>query len=255
MAVYSTAENKKDEYLEQTLRSLQGTVSLDRHRIFLSVNAGTAKTGEIIARYRSILYHVIYNGRNLGTAEAINKAWQFRGPGEHAIKMDDDVVIHHQNWADELEAAVQRDPTIGICGLKRKDCIESPWREDFYKSELYMLPHQPGEPWIIGERVNHVMGTAQLYSSALLELIGYLYQPGLYGFDDVFAAIRCKVAGFHNVFLPHINIDHLDRGDTDYQKWKESHTSEQWTKYQEIAAAYKQGTKHFYYSPFEKEML
>ena len=113
--------------------------------------------------------------------------------------MDNDVVIHQAGWVEKLEACIERDPQIGIIGLKRKDCIESPDRTDFYKSELMMLPHIPGEEWLIVEKVNHVMGTCQMYNSKLIDRIGGLYQmDGLYGFDDSLAAVRCKLAGFYN---------------------------------------------------------
>jgi hypothetical protein len=66
-----------------------------------------------------------------------------------------------------------------------------------------------------------------MYSSKLLEKIGYLYQlGGLYGFDDALASVRAHVAGFSTVFLPHIDIDHIDPGTTEYQQWKESYAGE-----------------------------
>jgi predicted RecA/RadA family phage recombinase len=62
--------------------------------------------------------------------------------------------------------------------LKRKDCWEHPEHEQpDLRSTLFMLPHQSGERWIVGERVFHVMGTCQMYNSAFLDKIGYLYQP------------------------------------------------------------------------------
>lgn len=251
MAVYSTAENKKDVCLVRTLRSLVETVDFSRHRLILSVNGLTDQTAALLLPYHPHIDQLIVNGKNLGTAEAINKAWQFRKPGEHCIKMDDDVVIYEKNWANDLEEAIRRDPLIGIAGLKRKDCWENTEHENpFYRSKLYQLPHQPGEKWMIAEQVNHVMGTCQLYSDALLQKIGYLYQPKLYGFDDSFAALRCQLAGFKNVFIPHIEIDHIDPGDTPYQKWKEGHASECWEKYHQIVAEYKNGTRSIYYNPF-----
>jgi hypothetical protein len=114
-----------------------------------------------------------------------------------------------------------------------------------------MLPHKPGEKWIVGEIVNHVMGTCQGYSPTLLDKIGYLYQPRLYGFDDALAAARCKVAGFLSVFLPHIEIDHIDPGDTAYQGWKEKVAGEDMAEYNRIVNGYFDGSIPIYYNPFE----
>ncbi len=261
MAVYSTAENKKDEYLEKTLYSLYRSVNFKVHRLILSVNAKTDLTENIIQAYKDVgvISEVIYNDSNIGTAEAINKAWRLGVPEENKLKMDDDVVIHQEGWLDLLEEAIRRDPEIGIVGCKRKDCDESPDSKiPQYKSELYMLPHQKGERWIIGEKVQHVMGTCQLYSAALLEKIGYLWQMGQYGFDDSIAAVRCKLAGFKSVFIPSIEIDHIDPGGTEYTKWKEEVSGEKlrWmpgtniTEYGQVLNDYHFGRKSIYYNPF-----
>lgn len=249
MAVYDTAENQRTKYTRETLACLADTVNLDRHRVVIVNNASCPETVELFRKYPRFDY--IHIDRNIGTAAAINQAWLGRRPGENAVKMDNDVVIHQSDWADVLEDAIRLDTKIGICGLKRKDCQEEPSRTDWAHSEIYMLPHQPGERWIVVEEVAHVMGTCQMYSAALLEKIGYLYQPRLYGFDDSLAAVRCRVAGFKSVFLPCIEIDHIDPGDTPYQKWKERHAGEDMATYHEIVRQYRQGRRPIYFNPFE----
>jgi len=261
MAVWDTVENKRTRYTHETLHNLLNTVDFNAHRLIISDNGSCDETLDLYKRFflhfiEKYPYNnklrIIHNGKNLGTAEAINKAWRLREPGENAIKMDNDVVIHQSGWVDDLEFAIVLDSKLGIVGLKRKDCWENPEHKDpFYKSELKMLPHVPGCSWVVIEKVNHVMGTCQMYSSALLDKIGYLQQPSLYGFDDSWAAARCQVAGFYNAFLPHINIDHIDTGGTDYQKWKEHHASQQWKEYHEVLGQWRNGTRSVYYNPFK----
>lgn len=254
MAIYSTEENGKDEYLDKTLQSLKDTVDFSKHRLQVSVNAFTNITENLIRnKYRGIIDVTHWNKENLGTAEAINKIWRLRSKGENAIKMDDDVVIHTPDWLYLMEEAIRRDSNIGQIGLKRRDCGESPWNQDpFYKSELKMLYHQPGEKWITVEKVNHVMGTCVMHSAALLNKVGYLYQPKLYGFDDSFMSLRSRLSGFYNAFLTAVDIEHIDRGDTRYQKWKEDHANECWKAYHETIAEYKSGKRPLYYNPFEE---
>lgn len=257
MAIYSTEQNGKDKYLAQTLKSLFKTVDFKKHRIMLSVNARTSQTDHLIKIYSDIISEVIYNETNLGTAEAINLVWRKRLPNEHAVKMDDDIVITETGWLDQLEEAVRRDPTIGQIGLKRKDCIESPDRNegDFYKSTLKMLPHEGGEPWIVVEQVNHVMGSCVLHSVDLLHKVGYLYQMpnNKYGFDYALMSVRSQIAGFKNVFLPHIRIDHIDPGDTPYQKWKQENAGQRMSEYNNTKNAYFRGIRPIYYNPFQYE--
>jgi len=217
MAVYDTVMNKRTWMTEKTLLSLRDTVDWERHILFVVDNGSCPETHAIYKFLREHFYFkVLYNGENLGTAKAINRAWRFRQPGEHCVKMDNDVVIHQAGWVDLMEEVFQRDPTIGICGLKRKDLAEAPWADGDMKSTLHMLPHMDDQSWIVVEEVKGVIGTCQAYSSALLDRIGYLVQPGVYGFDDSLSAVRARIAGFRSVFLPSIEIDHVDPGGDAY---------------------------------------
>jgi len=248
MAVYSTEENNKDKCLEETLSSLRRTVNFYKHRLMLSVNSQTSKTKNIIDHFSGMVDEVIYNDGNIGTAKAINKVWALRNSKEHCIKMDDDIVINNQCWLDELENAIDKDPLIGQIGLKRKDCWEYPGHENAdFKSELIMLPHTGGHEWQIVEKVKHVIGSCVLHNYALLDKIGYLYQPSLYGYDDVIMSHRTHLAGFYSCFLPHINIDHIDDGQTPYQDWKHKHSGEVTQQVIILVHEMYNGTKPIYY--------
>ncbi len=268
MVTYDTEQNGRTDFTKKTIESLEKTVNWDKHRLIVVDNGSCRETISFLRQLDKIAkwhlegnagnigihiprFSAIFIDKNIGTAEAINFGWQYRKPGEHCIKIDNDVVIHQPRWADEMEEAIRRMPSIGQIGLKRKDLIESPDRSDFYKSELMMLPHAPGESWIIAEKCNHIMGTCVMHSSALLDKVGYLKQPGIYGFDDSFMSLRSQLAGFCNVFLPHIPIDHIDPGNTPYQKWKEAHAAEHWQQYQKDVLDYRTGVKSIYYNPFE----
>lgn len=254
MAVYDTAENQRTKYTLETLRSIDRTVDLNKHRMFVIDNNSCEETKELLDIWKQshLTGTLITNETNLGTAEAINLAWKQRQPGEHCIKMDNDVVIHTKGWVEELEYVVNTDPTIGQAGLKRVDCWENPDHvSDFYKSKLRFLKNEKPERWFVVEEVKHVMGTCVLHSSALLDKVGYLNQPGVYGFDDSFMSLRSRVAGFTNVFVPHIRIEHIDTGDTPYQKWKELEASSKWTDYNYFVTGYSEGTISPYYNPYE----
>lgn len=248
MCVYSTPENKKDDCLLQTLLSLTETVDFSKHRLILSVNCYTETTLQILNQFKPILHKVIFNDTNLGTAEGINKAWAFREKGEHLLKMDDDITHQYRGWLDELENAIRLDPNIGLVACKRKDLRQCPQEEsEWFKSELIMLPHVAGERWVICERTADIMGSCVLHNCALIDKIGGLFQFGQYGFDDSLMAVRSRVAGFYNCFLPHIPIEHIDKGDTEYQKTKEKMASESWTKFQQLAHAYETGVESLYH--------
>lgn len=256
MAVYDTAENHRTKLTSQTLQCLFDTVDFTKHRLIISDNGSCSETQELYQqlskrRFKGTAPMVIYNNQNLGTAEAINKAWYYRKPGEHAIKIDNDVLIHSTSWADELEEAIARDPQIGIIGLKRKDIIQCTAHPDAnFRSQLIQLPHKTGERWIIVERTADIIGTCTLFNSALLDKVGYSYQPGLYGYEDVLFCHRSHLAGFYNCFLPHIHIDHIDPGNTPYQHWKEKHSGKHTAAMIAVFKQYLSNPKAIYYDPF-----
>jgi GT2 family glycosyltransferase len=295
MAVYDTKANNRNGFTVQTLRSLEGSVNWNKHRLIVIDNGSCVHTKSILTKHSGwyFPFETITLPENIGTARAINKAWRVRNPGEHCIKMDNDVVIHQAGWLDTLEECIARDPTIGIIGLKRKDLFEDPYLvevahaiqaekmskedglkiiEDKYKWWLdedtnrkpldclnfglawpatsKALPHKRGEKWLNVEVVNHVMGTCQLYNSALLDKIGYLYQMGeLYGFDDSLAAARSLRAGFYNCFYPHIDMDHIDPGDNPYTQQKAKDSGVYLEKFLRLREDISAGRVPIYYGP------
>jgi GT2 family glycosyltransferase len=238
MAVYDTVENNRTWMTEATLNSLTETVNFDKHRVIISDNGSCEDTLKL---YQKFPFQVIYNNENIGTAEAINNAWKCRHKNEHAVKMDNDVVFHQAEWADWMEDVFERDPSIGICGLKRRDLDENPFDGS---SVIRMLPHEKGQRWIVVEEVVNVIGTCQAYSKKLLDRIGNkLVQPGLYGFDDSLSSVRAKVAGYTRCFLCGFEIDHIDPGGSEFSKWKIDRANKDWNAYKMIAAEYEMGIR------------
>jgi len=270
VAVWDTPENGRSALTRRTMHSLFQTVNWNRHRLFVVDNGSTdPATIRMLARMspdcpayypdpagdgRSLdtipPATVIRNGENLGTARAINRAWQHRRPGEAAAKLDNDVEFHEAGWADRLEECVARDQQLGIVGLKRDDLWEHPAHENpWFRSELRMLPHKPGERWLAVEKCHHVMGTCVLHSSALLDKVGFLCQFGKYGLDDSTMAVRCHVAGFYSAFYCNCRIAHIDPGGTPYQEWKERESGKRMDAYHTVCRQYVSGERSVYHGP------
>lgn len=249
MATYITEENRKLEVAKRCVNRTIQSFDPQQHRMFIVDNASYQPWQEHLSTLPAYI-RVIRNDENVGTAKAINKAWKLRRQGENCVKMDDDVVIFSDEWADVLEDVFRRDPMIGICGLKRKDLAEAPWETGWMRSALKMLPHQPGQRWLVIEEVNHVMGTCQAYRSSLLDEMGYLYQlPGnKYGFDDAISAARSIKLGYKNCFVLGITIDHIDPGGTPYQNWKEQNAAQRIDEYQAFVAKITSGEEPVYRS-------
>ena len=251
MAVHDTVENNRTQYTRRTLYSLQETVNLIKHRIVIIDNGSCEATKKFLHLMAGGNTTVITNKGNAGTANAVNKGIAMRNTGEYVIKIDNDVVIHTQQWVEEMQSVMEKMPSIGILGLKRVDLLESPYSIDTnYRSRLLMVPHVIGERWRVVEECKHIMGTCTMLSPQLLDKVGYFYQMGsLYGFDDSLMCVRSKVAGFINCFLPHIDIDHIDTGSAvDYIKWKAGVAQEVLSRYSAAEAAYVNGVQDVYYN-------
>lgn len=253
MAVHDTEENGRTTFTQQTIQSLIATVNFNLHRIIIVDNNSCKQTKDLFKSLsnKSVFGDsgtLITNDINIGTAAAVNKGVACRKPGEYIVKIDNDVIIHHDNWLEQMQDVMERMPNIGILGLKRVDLMESPYAINTdQRSRLLMVPHEIGQRWRIVEDAKHIMGTCTMLSPQLLDRVGYFTQPNLYGFDDSLMCVRSQVAGFINCFLPHIDIDHIDNGGTPYTKWKEEEARKVLDLYGQDEAAYRSGVKDVYY--------
>lgn len=251
IAVYDTEDNDRTWMTAETLQSIKKTVNLVKHRLFIIDNASCEATKKVIAKFCEKIpsVNVITNEENIGTARAINLAWKQRLPGEHLIKMDNDIVVHQDGWVELLEDAIDRDPeNIGQAALKRKDLKESPNEpHPFYKSELTMLPHIGGQQWIVAEEVQHCIGSCVMHNYRLIDKVGGLVQFGVYSFDDALMSLRSRIALFKNVFIPSVNIDHIDPGINAYQKQKEEYAGRMMDAYVKAREEYTNGTRNIYH--------
>ena len=239
MAVYDTVVNERSKYTWRTLESLMDT-SGSNNRIIVIDNNSCDKTKEILKDYKKYIT-IITNTENVGTAKAINQAWAYRKPNEVVIKMDNDVVINNYGWVEEMELAMKLG-NYGIMGLKRKDLMQSPTSQSIWKTELKMLPHEKGDNWVVVEESEDIMGTCTMFHPSLTDKMGGLMQAGVYGFDDTLACIRAKLLGDKLAFLPHIDIDHIDKGGDAYTEWKRKYAGEKMEEFYKIKEGLINGT-------------
>jgi len=253
MCCYDTIENKRTEYTHKTFNKLIATTNPETTRIFIIDNDSCKSTKNLLrvierSEYPNVT--VIYNDSNLGTAEAINLAFKHRQPDEYCVKIDNDVLIYDKGWVEKMIQAFTMSPKLGILGLKRKDLPNSPTHET-YKTNLFFLHENNGDPWIPIESCNDIIGTCIMLRPELLDKIGYLYQPGIYGFDDVLVCERSILSGYYNAFLPSIEIDHIDDGKTPFTEWKKRYAGIYLSKIDGIKEGYRENPETIYYNPFK----
>lgn len=258
MASYCTDENDRLKYAVRTVENILRTVDLTRHTLAVYLNSPNNAT---IAFYRGVQsanhglnIRLWVDGNNVGTAKAINHLINnYRRDDQPVIKMDDDCVVERTGWVDRMEAAINRDPKLGVLGLKRVDLEQHPAHTThFFKSELRMLPHVKGEKWIVVEQSADIMGTCTMLSPALLDAVGFYRQPNEYGYDDSDMNIRSLMSGFYNAFLCNEDIQHIDTGENKaYFEFKQQRAAEGGADYQKYISDYKLGIQPLYYNPYQ----
>lgn len=204
MCVHCTDENDKLKYVKECLSSLLDTVDLRKHNLHIINNRSNIETTDYLLDFiRKNDVGAFHNLKtNIGTAAGINLAIKSRLPNQVVIKCDDDVKWHQSGWVEELEQVFIDNPEIGICGLKREDVYG-----DFTENGKLLIS-------------DDVMGTCTAFNPLMMDKVGLMIQPSIYGFDDNLYSIRSIAAGFKNCYLPHIGITHLDEGGTAYTDWK-----------------------------------
>jgi GT2 family glycosyltransferase len=278
MPSFITKENDRGWQAMATMRSISKTTDLSKHKFFVIDDKSEEWAKDIYQEFietdpQGKKVEFIFNETNVGTARSVNRAIAKRLPGQSVIKVDSDVEFLDCDWADRMEDTVARFPRVneeikrlappemkdkvrtvpplGVLGCKRIDLAQTPWSHpyDWWHSQTLMVPHKAGEDWLFVELSHDILGTAVMYTSDLIDKIGYLYQPMRYAWDDAAYNIRAMVAGFSCGFVHTVRIRHIDPGTTPYQKWKETTARDSMGEYDRLVAGYKSGTIPVYYGP------
>lgn len=237
MPIHDTEENGRFQYTKTATSLLAAT----GFRKVIFVLNGCCKQSSEHVKCLQILHEritVISLSENIGTAQAVNAGLTLREPGEHAIKIDNDVTILDHHWKEVMQQVLDN-PNIGVACLKRKDLQDRPGHPDF-PTTLGLIGGGT-ERWTAIELCPVQMGTVMGVSGKLLDKVNNFYQPGLYGFDDYDMCLRSTLSGYTNCYIPCIDIDHLDTGGTEYTNWKVKTAGEGWEQMQERARFYENG--------------
>ena len=193
-----------------------------------------------------------FNTENLGTANAINSVWSQRTPTQHCMKIDSDVLWPETNWYKRMLEVFDYTDNVGIVALKRPDLWERTDHPDpFYRTRIMEVARKDGTTFEI-EISNHCIGTVWLVKSSLVNSIGALRQPGLYGFDDSLYCMRAKIKDYASVFVLGVPVIHNDKGEAGgeknakYTNWKLDSAGIDMQGFEQLRDGYQNGTLDAY---------
>ena len=142
---------------------------------------------------------------NIGCPRALNLALRDRQPGQHLVKMDNDVRIETENWLPRMLLFLKDCEEAGAFVGMAAPAYEEMGRYERVLSEQTFVGASNTE-WAV-RWMNFIPGHLVLYTSTLMGLAGFFDVLGddhLYGFEDNIMChkanvLRMRLAGVGNV--------------------------------------------------------
>lgn len=234
------------ELTQKCFESLFSTADPALYSLFIIDNGSTDGTPDYLQTLtHPCIENIVYNSENLGTANALNIGWKLAYErGQHVGKMDNDITFYDSNALNKMLYVLETAEDVGLVGLKRRDLEEKPnHNSPFYRTWFYTMPNNQ-----VIEISHHVIGTCWLVKHAALQKVGALKQIGPYGLDDSIYCHRMRLAGYYNVFIPDVAIEHIDPGHSkypEYTQWKidQARAILETGEYDKIMQEYKTGQR------------
>ena len=178
------------------LNSLQDTVDLDDVDLHVIDNGSTDGTAEWLATQA---FCVDLLEENIGCPSALNKVLlEWRKPGQHVIKMDNDVEILTQGWLEKWLSFLDNVPGVAIIGGVGGHHLDT---DDNYLTEKNGHKYLAVSP----------MGAFVIHSGAFMDRVGYfdvLAPNHLYGFEDNILVEKAQGLNWLRCILKEIQWKH-----------------------------------------------
>lgn len=231
-------------FTQKTMASLSIAVHDIPYNMYVVDNGSTDGTQLWLMGQRDIplRYETICYPDNKGTATAVNVAWGHRAEGQHCLKLDNDFVVQDKNWLWRALAILAARPDIGTVAVKWDGNPENPEHTNvIYKSKLSTAGQETVEECL------YPISPAMLVRGEVVDKIGGLIQPMLYGYDDLLYLHRVQKAGYKTVFMLNSHASHLDgeyggaTAVSDYGKFKNEQAHRSADIFSRMVSAYDSG--------------
>jgi len=196
--------NREQETLA-TLNSLAATGALTEAEVLVWDNGSTDGTQE--ALLQAVEFGTLQRDQlwlspeNFGCPKALNAIlWARRKPGQHFIKVDNDVELITPHWVRQLCAFLDDHPDVAMA---------SPWYREMGDAPGRVVRTFPG--WI---EVFPVVGHTVIHQGRFLDETGYFDVLGpdhLYGFEDNLMCHRAGAAGLKCAVVRGVELKNLQR--------------------------------------------
>ena len=190
---------------QRTVRSLRETGAFDQADVVIWDNGSVDGVGEWldaqVAHGQLTEDQVIRSPENVGCPRALNAILEhYRRPGQHFIKVDNDLVFQTPGWVEMLCGFLDSHPDVAMVG---------PWYADLSSRPERIVADRGG--WQV---VLPVIGHCVVHRGSFLDRTGYfdvLAGDHLYGFEDNLMARRAAAAGCRCAVFKAVTLENIQR--------------------------------------------
>ncbi|MEM2618953.1 MAG: glycosyltransferase family 2 protein [Candidatus Hadarchaeales archaeon] len=197
--------NKKD-LLQKCLDSIKRNTSYTNYEVIV-VDNGSSDGSQAMIERRYYWVKLIKNEKNLGFAKANNIGIK-AARGDYILLLNNDTIIAQKDWLNNMVAAAEGDPRIGIVGC-RLIGPDGTIQHAGGWFDIRGTGHYVKDVDVITE-VDYVTGAALLIKREVIDKIGLLdekFSPLYY--EDTDWCARCRKAGYKVVYTPKSTIIHV----------------------------------------------
>ena len=188
-----------------TLSALLETGAFEQAQVVIFDNGSTDGTADAI---RGLFaeglapYGLVFYGRNIGCPRALNSILHhYRKPGQHFIKVDNDVRLLTNDWVRLLCDFPDAHPDVAMVG---------PWYKELETGYQGRVLEKHESWW----RVYPIIGHCVMHRGAFLDRTGFfdvLAPDHLYGFEDLLMAHRAGALGFKCAVSLDVQMENIQR--------------------------------------------
>jgi hypothetical protein len=198
--------NRCDETIA-TLRSLQTTSAFDDAEVVVWDNNSVDGTAEKLRHLVQSGFlqwdRVFFSQENIGCPRALNALLHsWRRPGQHFMKVDNDVVLETKGWVGKL---------VAFLGEHREVALASAWYDELADESQRGRFRARHDGWL---EVFPIVGHCVIHRGAFLDRTGYfdvLAPDHLYGFEDLLMAHRVAAMKLKCAVVPDVRLRNIQQ--------------------------------------------
>jgi len=190
----------------RTIQALRDTYTFDEAEVLIVDNASVDGTGDWLLEQVDLGLlkpeNVMLLDENIGCPRALNLVLESqRKPGQHFIKVDNDVLLVTPGWVEMLVRFLDQHPNVAMA---------SPWYAELETGNQGRVYEQHAGWW----RIFPVIGHCCVHRGEFLDQTGFFDVLGddhLYGFEDNLMAHRAGAMGLDCAIVTTVVLENIQR--------------------------------------------